>query len=136
MKIKNSNFICEMMQKRDVTEAFEIDSKHALDGIYELIADGYLKKKGGRFYTPTQKLLDEVFLPKCGFINLEDHQRRYLSTANTFYFKDLVLCFSGNETIVNRMIVLGYFRLESDRRYRKGTTLEDIVAEGQDMIKL
>lgn len=136
MKIKNSNFICEMMQKRDVEEAFELEGKSALDGIYQLIADGYLHKKAGRFYTPTQKLLDEVFLPKCGFVMLEDHQRRFLSAAGAFYFKDLVMCLWNNETIVNRMIVLGYFRLETDRRYRKGTALEDMLAEGQDMVKL
>jgi hypothetical protein len=32
--------------------------------------------------------------------------------------------------------MLGYFRLENDKRYRKGSSMEDILAEGQDMIKL
>jgi len=136
MEIKNPNFICPLMQKRDIQEAFVFQKGSSfVDELYKLIGDGYLQKKGDRFYIPTQKLMDEAFLPKNGFIVMEDHQRRFLNNNNGFYFKDLVICF-GNETIVNRMIKVGYLRLENDKRYRKSSLLDDLLVEGQDIIKL
>ena len=135
MQIKNINFISLLMQKRDICEAFVFKTGYITDEIYALIGEGYIHRRGDRWFIPTQKLLEEIFLPKCGFITLEDHQRRYLAVNNSFYLRDLVNCF-GNETIVNRLIIVGYLRLEGDKRYRKATVLEDILAEGGDIIKL
>jgi hypothetical protein len=124
------------MQKRDIIEAFDFENKKSpIDNIYDLIGDGFLQKAGDRFYIPTRKLMELAFLPESGIILLDDNMRRYLSYNNSYYRGDLIHAL-GNETIVDVMITLGYFRLEGDRRYRKSPDFEQALSDGIDIVKL
>lgn len=136
MKIRNKNFICDKMQKRDIKEAFYFETDDLMSEIYALIGEGYLRKEGDRFFCPTEKLLDEAFLPQSRTIFLDDVKSRFLSHNSSFYRGDLVSCFDGNERIVAALIKKGVLRLEHDKRYRKSSEFEELLAEGGDTIKL
>ncbi|HBH11735.1 MAG TPA: hypothetical protein DDX29_01230 [Clostridiales bacterium] len=122
------------MQLRDINNAFVV-SGSVLDYTYSvLIEGGYVRKIGGRFYEPTEKLLDEAFLPNI--LVLDEHQRRYLSMNQCFYRHDLVKCLDDNDQIVKALIKKGYLKLDTDKRYKKSDDFNNILADGGDTINL
>jgi len=133
LEIRNKNFICKKMQLKDITAAFEIKGK-TFDYLYStLIEDDYLRKVGDRYFTPTEKLLNEAFLPKT--LIVEEHQRRYLSNNAYFYRVDVITLFGGDlraEQIVKKLIKDGYILMDDSKRYRKSTHLEDFLGDGED----
>ena len=133
MNIRNKNFICKKMQIKDIKKAFKCEGK-AFDYLYDvLVEQGYMRKTGDRYFSPTEKLLNEAFLPKV--LVLDEFQRRYLSNSSYFYKIDLCQIFGGDlvsEQIVKKLIKEGYVLLDDNKRYRKSITLEDFLAEGED----
>ena len=79
------------MQIMDLKFAFEKPpNKKFINFIYEnLIGEGYLHKANERYYTPTLKLLNEVFLPASNTLTLMEFQIRYLSYNTLFAKNDL-----------------------------------------------
>ncbi len=136
MKIRNKNFICNKMTKRDIVEAFCCERKQFIDDICDLISDGWITKIGDRFFHPTQKLLNIVFLPECGYIILSESQRRALSYHTTFYYGELISLFEDNEVLINAMIKCNYLKLHEDKRYRKSKELEEFLIDGGDKLNI
>ena len=133
IEVRNPNFVCSKMSKRDVSKAFTIKGKLD-DFIYNtLIEDGYVRKVGDRYFSPTEALLDMVFLKDV--IKIEDHHRRFLTINHLFYRNDLTTCF--NEQEIKWMIRNGYLTLgSSDARYRKSTTFDELLSDGIEEIKV
>lgn len=131
--IRNKNFICSKMSMTDVTRAFECGKKPK-EYVYDtLIEEGWIRKIGDRFFAPTEKLLNEAFLPVC--VSLDENQRRYLSNNTHFYRVDLLNAFGGEQTseqIVKKLIAKGYIVLDDSKRYRKSGALEEFLADGDD----
>jgi hypothetical protein len=130
MKIKNSNFISVRMNKHDIENAFE--SVTDIYSINRLVGDGWIKKTTNRAYTPTEKLLNLVFLPPT--LKLETSQLRYLSLSGWFYKKDLINCLNDNDQVVKYLIRTGYLILHADKRYRKSDKFSEWLAEGNDTL--
>ena len=79
-------YISKRMGLKDVQLAFHIRK------VDNLIGEGLLVRKG-RFFSPTEKLLNEVFLPKK--IVLTAKQRRFLSLNAYIEKRSLVNIFGG-----------------------------------------
>jgi hypothetical protein len=119
------------MNKHDIANAFVFSvGTTTIAEINELIADGWLRKTANRLFSPTEKLLDEAFLPQA--ITLGSSQLRYLSLSNWFYKKDLVNCLNNNEQIVKYLIRYGYLVLHADKRYRKSDKLIEWLTDGNN----
>jgi len=132
MNLKNANFICPKMQIRDIRNAFDIGKISPLAYTYELIGEGYLRKVSDRYYAPTEKLIEFITPPS---IVLTDHQKRYLANNTTFYWRDLETIF-GNELIPKALLRIGYIKLEDSKRYKKDSRLDDLLAEGEEILCL
>ena len=136
MKIRNKNFICDKMIKRDVLEAFVNEHNTFIDLTCDLIGNGYITKQGDRYFVPTKKLMEEIFLPKNGRYTLDEHQIRFLSNQSSFYFNELLFSLDENATLVNAMIRIGLLKFHTDKRYRKSSEFEEFLADGGDIIKV
>lgn len=130
MKLKNANFVCEKMQLRDIKEAF--DTKTPLNTAYDMIRDGYLHKISDRYYRPTEKLYEAITPTN---IVLTEHQRRFLSNNSHFYWKDLVAVFD-TELIPKAFLKKNYIKLDESKRYKKSDTLENLLADGEEVVIL
>jgi hypothetical protein len=115
----------------DIQYAFGLERKAIKTYIYEkLIANGYVTKKSDRWFKPTEKLLNLAFLPTKYIMN--ESQRRYLQVQTACTKEDIINLFDGNVQIFKELIKIGYFKFDSDRRYRKSEPFEEMLAEGED----
>ena len=135
-KLKNPHYVARSMQIIDIQHAFGMKSKLATKRfIYDvLIHGGWVHKRGDRHFMATPKLLNLAFLPDE--LQLIDFQSRYFSYNETFSYTDLVDILEGNYTVVNRLIHLNYLLLQKNGSYRKSTTFEESLAEGEDTFPL
>ncbi len=131
-QIKNANFLTNKMSKADVINAFDMTKETQADFINNLIKDGLLIKTTISLYKPSEKLLNQLYLPV--FVNISPMIRKFLSKSNSFSLKQLILVFNKQE--IKRMLKLGYFYLDCHGRYRRTQLLDDLVAEGEDKIIL
>lgn len=129
MNIRNSNFISLHMDKQDIEHAFIFDGQ-TRTFINSLIAEGYLKKIGDRYYKPTEKLLDAIYLPDV-FIMTAD-QRRYLTRNSSFTKSQLNVVFS--DQIIKWLMINNWIYTDANSRYRKTEAFNDFLFEGNEAI--
>jgi hypothetical protein len=133
IEIKNAHFICNQMSAIDIAYAFGLERKAVKEYIYQkLIAGGYLHKKSDRWFKPTEKLLNLAFLPSK--YTLSETQSRYLTSQTACAKEEMVSLFDGNAQIFKALVEMGYLKFGTDKRYRKSTTFEDMLVEGEDTI--
>lgn len=133
MKIKNPNFVSPRMNKHDIQGAFKIPLKGVHDLLYkELIPEGWVKKFNERYYKPTEKLLNHVFLPDNEKLLLSDEQVRFLAYNTNFVRKDLIALFDDNEQIVKRLLRIGFLMLERTGTFRKSVVFEELLSDGEN----
>jgi hypothetical protein len=122
--IKNKKWISKKMTLADIVRAFE----HVEDEpIIELLIDEGLIEKDGRYYEPTEKLLDEIYLPTTW--KPTDPQRRFLMGNSTFSRKMLLMIM--NEREIAKLLILGYFTVNANSKYKKSDKLVDFLMEGE-----
>jgi hypothetical protein len=63
---------------------------------------------------------------------MNESQRRYLQVQTACTKEDIINLFDGNVQIFKELIKIGYFKFDSDRRYRKSEPFEEMLAEGED----
>jgi len=130
IQITNRNYISKRMQLIDIKGAFGVSHKSIMKFVYdELIGPGYLRKINERYYTPTQKLWDLAFLPLK--LLLTEFQVRFLSYNSVFNRTDLVSLFDDNEILVNKLILLNFFKLQKQGVYSKSDNFEEALADGE-----
>ena len=117
------------MDKQDIEHAFIFDGQ-TRTFINSLIAEGYLKKIGDRYYKPTEKLLDAIYLPDV-FIMTAD-QRRYLTRNSSFTKSQLNVVFS--DQIIKWLMINNWIYTDANSRYRKTEAFNDFLFEGNEAI--
>lgn len=119
------------MTLKDIKKAFEWSSKISLKQfIYDtLIEQGYVRKMG-RYFAPQKKLFLLAFVPEKLVLN--DYQRRWFTTTNSFYGKEAIEVLDENEQLFKHMIVLGMFKQSADKRYRKTDEFTELLIEGEN----
>ena len=135
MNIKNKNFISSKMQIVDIKHAFGVETKGIQKFIYdELIGPGFLRKINGRYYAPTEKLLDLAWLPPM--LDLTEYQARFLSYNSHFSRPDLIELLDDNIQIVKQLVKFGFFMLQKNGSYSKSAKLEEALADGETQFSL
>ncbi len=122
------------MSLKDIAYTFEHGKLTVKNFTYNvLIEEGYVKKHL-RYFAPTDKLLDKVFVPLVLVLN--EYQRRWFSVTNNFYGIEAVEQLDGNEQLFKFMVKSGMFKIEADKRYRKSERFEEMLTEGETTFKL
>jgi hypothetical protein len=129
-KIRNNNFINNRMDYHDIEFCFVLDGQ-VRPFINSLIAGGYIKKTGDRYYKPTDKLLELAFLP--AFIQLQPEQRKFLTKNSTFTSSQLKWVF--NTQMINSLMRQGLIYTDANQRFRKSEGFTDYLVEGNDIIR-
>jgi hypothetical protein len=131
----NKLFISNKMTAKSVIMALEFpdtESKQVRNiRIRKLVEQGYIKKDG-LYYTPTDKMLYECYLPETIILTIKI--RFFLNMNKVFTKKELVSIFDGNDIIVNWLKLNGYIYQSSDCRYRKTDKLDELLADGEEEI--
>lgn len=131
MKVKNKQFISKKMTLNDLIKAFEKPVEDDTPLVDRLRNEGLIERNG-RYYEPTEKLLDQIHL-ETTWKPLAD-QRRFLM-GNSLFSKRMLLLIM-NERTLNRLMVLGYFTMNVNAKYRKTDKLIDFLLEGEQEIWL
>jgi hypothetical protein len=97
----------------------------------KLVGDGYLKRTG-EYYSPTQKMLYEAFLPKI--IKISKETRIFITKNEVFTKEELVEKFNVNHIVIHWLKMNDYFYQSSDCRWRKTDKLNELLSDGVEEI--